>query len=350
MSEVAWPSDIENLASDDELPNQVTMFLENLLKPTGKPLTEKLTRFINSFASDFVSAIGGGKITTAKHFLVVLGLHNLTGQKKVVQILHKLGHCMNYDLTCEIETSQAKLALEQQSSSSISPLLPKNNVNYVLTYFWVGNVDRLVELMQGDGSVHSTHLVAFQEHRPYSMKNSQKKYFSRQKKRTLELPDKLSYSPTINPKKEPPLTNFRNQETNNYNNHNFQEKYLIWLLFRLLNDKDQTIPTTNGWQLNLRKQNFKGDIKKTIVTYLPPIAAKVTEFETIYQHLSYLQELSLSANMIYVNITLNIGAAMNCYKVIWNYQYQFSDIVIHPGDFHFIKEHVLIIGTLDSMT
>ena len=181
MSEVAWPPDIENLASDDELPNQVTMFLENLLKPTGKPLTEKLTRFINSFASDFVSSIGGGKITTAKHFLVALGLHNLTGQKKVVQILHKLGHCMNYDLTCGIETSQARLALEQQSSSSTLPLLPKNNDNYVLTYFWVDNVDKLVGLMQGGGPVHSTHLVAFQEQSPYSMKNSQKKYFSRQK-------------------------------------------------------------------------------------------------------------------------------------------------------------------------
>ena len=49
---------------------------------------------------------------------------------------------------------------------------------------------------------------------------------------------------------------------------------------------------------------------KILVTYLPPIAAKVTEFETIYQYLKYLLELSLATNMKYVNVTFDLGAAI----------------------------------------
>ena len=52
--------------------------------------------------------------------------------------------------------------------------------------------------------------------------------------------------------------------------------------------------------------------------------------------------------MKYVNVTLDIGAAINCYKLIWNYQYQFSNVIVHLGDFHFMKENFLIMGTLLS--
>ena len=50
--------------------------------------------------------------------------------------------------------------------------------------------------------------------------------------------------------------------------------------------------------------------------------------------------------MPFVNITLNIGAAMNCYKLIWNYQYYFSNVVIHLGHFHVSKENFLIISII----
>ena len=60
---------------------------------------------------------------------------------------------------------------------------------------------------------------------------------------------------------------------------------------------------------------------------------------TINTYIKYLQGLSESTNMPYVNITLDIGAAMNAYKVIWNNPDIFGNVVIHPGDFHFMKEN-----------
>ena len=38
--------------------------------------------------------------------------------------------------------------------------------------------------------------------------------------------------------------------------------------------------------------------------------------------------------MHYVNVTVDLGAAMNAYKLILNYSEKFANVVIHLGDFH----------------
>ena len=43
--------------------------------------------------------------------------------------------------------------------------------------------------------------------------------------------------------------------------------------------------------------------------------------------------------MPYVNITLDVGAAMNAYKILWSNMEDFSNVVIHLGDFHFMNEN-----------
>ena len=73
--------------------------------------------------------------------------------------------------------------------------------------------------------------------------------------------------------------------------------------------------------------------EKTVMTYLPPINAPVNEFSTIFGFLTYMQKLCKEVNMPYVNITLDLGAAMPAYKVVWNYPNIFSNVIIHLGDF-----------------
>ena len=47
---------------------------------------EKAFRIIDSVTSDFIYNISNGKIITAKHYLLALGLSNLTGKKHPVVI------------------------------------------------------------------------------------------------------------------------------------------------------------------------------------------------------------------------------------------------------------------------
>ena len=69
---------------------------------------------------------------------------------------------------------------------------------------------------------------------------------------------------------------------------------------------------------------------------LPPINSK--EFPTIMTYMKFLKSLADLVNLSYVNITLDIKATINAYRLIWNYRELFSNVVIHLGDFHFMKK------------
>ena len=83
-------------------------------------------------------------------------------------------------------------------------------------------------------------------------------------------------------------------------------------------------------------------------TYLPSIPSKVVEFTTIETYLEYLEKISMSCYMPFVNITLDVGAAMNTYKLVWRNTERFKNVVIHLGDFHFIKEKLQVSSHLVS--
>ena len=61
-----------------------------------------------------------------------------------------------------------------------------------------------------------------------------------------------------------------------------------------------------------------------------------------------LQSRALKARMPYVNLRFDVGAFINAFRVICNYPDTFSNVVLHLGDFHFMKEIFTIIGNLVS--
>ena len=116
----------------------------------------------------------------------------------------------------------------------------------------------------------------------------------------------------------------------------------FFITYRLKNEFDQIYPKLSGFLLQLRIHQFEAEkitFDKTLETYLPPLTTKVTDPNTIYSYLLFLQSLAEKSNMPYVNITLDVGAAMNAFKIVWQYHDLFSNVVIHLGDFHFMKEN-----------
>ena len=68
-------------------------------------------------------------------------------------------------------------------------------------------------------------------------------------------------------------------------------------------------------------------ISKTEEMYLPPLPTKVTDPKTIFMYFQYFQKLAEEMNMPYVNVTLDVGAALNAYKLLWKYPVHFSDVI-----------------------
>ena len=115
-----------------------------------------------------------------------------------------------------------------------------------------------------------------------------------------------------------------------------QQAQFVLIYFRKFSSYDQSVPNFPGWRQVLRKSATR-ELQKTVETYLPPITSKVTEFSTISQYMTYLQSLATASNMPYVNITLDVGTAINAYKFLYSNLTCFENVAIHLGDFHFIR-------------
>ena len=58
--------------------------------------------------------------------------------------------------------------------------------------------------------------------------------------------------------------------------------------------------------------------------------------------MQYLQELANQMNMPYMNVSLDVGAAMSAYLLTWNEPEVFKNVIIHLGSFHFLKGNFLV--------
>ena len=108
---------------------------------------------------------------------------------------------------------------------------------------------------------------------------------------------------------------------------------------------DQVNPRFGGWVILFFETI---DSKQTKLTYLPPIQKPITEYATFFEMFRQSRELARKANMKYTHITLDIGAAIKAYHVIWNDPNLWSDIIIHLGDFHAMNAYFGAIGTFVS--
>ena len=118
----------------------------------------------------------------------------------------------------------------------------------------------------------------------------------------------------------------------------FNSHFSLWTFIRKQHAVDQIVPIFKGWMTQIQKVQ-QNTIQKTTKTFLAPMTSKVTYFHTMQKYLSYLQNLARSVNIPCVNITLDVDAAINAYKTIWDYPVEYSNVIIHHGSFHFIKEN-----------
>ena len=287
-----WPPYIGDLHAIQQS-QSLTIFLSHLLKAKDNQESLSVKRLIESFSSDLIHGVTRGKTITAKHFLLGLGLHNLTGQKKPVQIVNRLGHCIEYSMACEIETSHAEACQKQYAESGVLPIKPIDTNHTVNTFLGVDNFDVNLETQTGHRSLHSTHMIAFQEKSQGSMLENRLCRFPKSRRRSVLDSDTRNYDIVVDAKKEPSkLGSFLNN-ADSASMSSFSVVYLVWMVIRMLNSNDQLIPPFFALKTMLRHIGIpSGAIQKTVMTYLTPIDENITEFSTINRYSPYVQKLA----------------------------------------------------------
>ncbi|XP_065053916.1 uncharacterized protein LOC135682802 [Rhopilema esculentum] len=337
--ELPWPPTPDSLSKQDrQPPRSVQDFILRVIHATHHSPGDDVKRYVDSYSQDLVHAVSKGSFLTQKHVLVGAGLHSLTGQKTPIKILARLGHCCNYDKVRLIETAQAEVVQKLRSIKYPLPLQPANSDMSVLTYFWWDNFD--VQKENVPGSLHTTHGIAFQVESPGCIKTLTNVETEKTQRRTvkcnpLALPQRKIVSHT-----EPVL--FEAIANDEFDGRYHCKLLFLWkLMRRIFYQSPQCISRFVGWVVLVFG---KPESRATTLTFLPPIAKPITDYSTVIECIKQSQSLSAASNMKYTHITVDAGAAMKFYHVLWNNPDEFNDVFIHLGDFHASMEFFGTIG------
>ena len=107
--------------------------------------------------TSFTPFLFGAKIP-AKHLQVGLALKSLTGSRKVIELLNRLGHSINYSAVEEIET---ELTFEGTKENCLVPqqMTMDSEAGVGLKF---DNFDRFVETLSSKDTLHNTVGIAYQ--------------------------------------------------------------------------------------------------------------------------------------------------------------------------------------------
>ena len=78
--------------------------------------------------------------------------------------------------------------------------------------------------------------------------------------------------------------------------------------------------------------------------YLSPVQTPITKYENLFEIFRKSLDLAKKADIKYAHVTLDVGAAIKAYHVIWNCQEEWKNVIIHLGNFHGFLAFYGIIG------
>ncbi len=133
-----------------------------LITGSMQDCTEKDERRIQSLADDILFCVTKGVIKPQKHIVLGMGIKSLTGSKKVVTLLNRFGHSINYSTVEELETTFAT-SIAERGLATPDGLLQMPGLATGLAF---DNYDELTETLDGKDTLHDTVGIAYQNIQP----------------------------------------------------------------------------------------------------------------------------------------------------------------------------------------
>ena len=156
----------ENLTIDDtskgevDVPEIVSQFIEDLVcgPDSQRRKGEMKQKRVKCISQDLVFVTTSGRKKPRKHLQLGLVLKSLTGSRKVIELLNRMGYCASYHTTQEIETEMTFEAGRRKKNTPFGMSLQSNAGTGVA---W-DNYDRFVETQSGKDTLHDTVGITYQ--------------------------------------------------------------------------------------------------------------------------------------------------------------------------------------------
>ena len=150
----------------------------------------------------------------------------------------------------------------------------------------------------------------------------------------LELPPCYVKSHSNPPVLSPQTEVFSSSDS--YNKYDFR-----WIFLRL--NFPFKFPAWKGW---LCATAGVEEREKSIVQYLPPINASITENDTVQEVLVRAKNCAKEYGQDIALVTFDLAAAKKAYNIVWQKPETFGNVSIHLGAFHIQLNYLGALGKL----
>ncbi|XP_071577053.1 uncharacterized protein [Temnothorax nylanderi] len=273
-------------------------------------------------------------------------MKSMTGSRKAINILHRLGHCLSYTAIEEIETAAAYTAT---SEKLICPSGIIRSLNLDIGLAW-DNFDRFVDTSSGKDTLHDTVGIVYQniprdgeitifnddshnEDAVVSLQNTRKRRMF--EPINVDFPrDAKKYK--INCQLIPNDDRSRDQIPEDLST--FKELNIAWILSYALN-----VPNTPMWvYFNAKIIQDESRIQK--IAYLTQINESPTDINVVKETMRRSLTLANECGKMYMQVTYDLAIAKIAYKIQSEEKEEFKQLFIHLSAFHIIMAYFKAVG------
>ena len=330
-------------------PDILVRFLEILFAGTEDNSSERVKRQVNSTAQDILFCTSNGKVQPAKHLCMGIGIKSLTGSRKIVDLLNRLGHSVSYHVAEGIETEIASSLTETER------ILPDMLLQQVglCTGLAFDNYDELTETLSGRDTLHDTVGICFQN-RPTEVTTEDTTMGSMSNAEEVHVPvrslkRRRQYEPqdhTLLPyKKKPSLRKFKYKMYSIEDPPNLEiviKKDQIWMLACYL-FKDT--PMWRGWNSLV----CEDPLPLQAIGYMENIDLPPTRLDVVQETLRLSQKVAEECGEKYAIVHYDLGIAKPAFQIQAQESPKYDNVFICIGTFHLALAYFASLGyILDS--
>lgn len=339
---------------DTTTPEAVKLFFRVLY--TGKIAEDcgkRVQRRIDSSSQDALYIVQRGRAKPPKHITLGMALKSITGSKKLVQVMNRFGHCVNYSCLEELETATAE-ALKGREKACPEDTIPGLPMGLAFD-----NFDELTQTLSGSDTLHDTMGILYQNipvenlvssgpnqsivaARDDGIGKSPAGVKKTKKKRSLTVSDG-SIEPYFG---VPKMTRFHYANSDVFafpedkSTRRAKDLDYVWMMSHAL-DAD-AVPMWVGFNSLF----YKDKLPKQEVRYMPNLKEPITSLSVVRHTLVTTQKCAEECHQDYGVVTYDLNAAKPAMQIQATESPRFDTIFIMMGAFHIEMAFFKAIGKL----
>ena len=321
-------------------PEIVRTFFQHLLGgPNTSHYSETVKRRSDSLSQDALFSVQHGNLKPKKHILMGMSMKSMTGSKKIITMLNRMGHSINYHAVEEIETDLAYAILDRKEAC------PAGSVPGVPCGLAFDNYDELTNTLSGADTLHDTMGIMYQSKTPGAEGPDSNQVRNqvlvepplppiarkptRKRRRKLDVPDTA-----LPPYRKKPRMDDFSYAMKEYRLGSIDASVLsrkldfLWMIAHAL-EVDQ-IPMWTGFN----SQIYVDPIPKQAVLYMPNIDRSPTNDDVVVETLVITQKCAQECGQPYGVVTYDLDVAKRAIKIQVTESPRFDNVFIMFGAFH----------------